>query len=787
MEKLTNGMFPSEFVSVKEKSTEGWLKQYAQAATRKGATSTPGRYTQFREKVIRNNKYTAGTQDSSIYQTKIEGENNVANLALNYDTANPIGTFVKNIVGQLQNQDYKIQFKSISPATATRFDKEFKRLKRIKAISKKKDQFAEAGVDISKYIVNEEIFETEDEIELHLELNLKDDAALALTIATQYVLDLNKYEDLERRILGDIVKHNWGAVYVEAREDGHCVIRVPQLEKLVFDYFEEEDASDCRYIGEARSVSINELRKMADGQLTNKELFEAARQGAAGSSFPYSFDQLQYYKNGDAKGMPWGGMKTTVYDLKILSVNEETGYNVPDRRSGGYKFIKSEKLKKVPEGAERVTREIENQYKVKYIPALDKVIDYGICYSPRERKEGKWSTNYECDYIMFAQDIHEMVTSSIVDQLIGKADDWILIKLNIMRMIAQAHPAGVAVDQMAVAAAANGFGEGNITPRGLIDIFTKRGVFIYSSMVHGRALQNQNPIRDTAESTLISLERMQKQMFDIISEMEIISGVPYSTISAPDKDTAVGNNKIALSNRNNSLRNIDLAYKNIANRMGKKIGSCIQDAVISGKSIMDYGQAIGYMNLDAIKATKAIPSEEFGTMVDTAPDGQDQQDVIDSLNLAIQNKSIRASIIPRIKQEIRRFPARAAKMLVIEERQYADIQNKAADERSRVSAEAMAKAGKDTEMAKVMTINAEWDRRDAHVTLEFRHKKGLSHQDYLEEARIQYQKDQAKLEQIKEAMEGDSNEESGEGNYASKDMPKESGNRMPAIPAVASQ
>ena len=776
-------MFPSEFATVKEKSGETWLKAYSQAVSNRAQALSPGGSNGFREKVIRNNKYVDGKQSPDIYKTKIEGENNVANLALFYDTANPLGAFVKNIVGQLQNQDYKPRLKSLSPESVTKFDEEFKRLKRIRMIYRNEDKFKEAGVDLSEYIEKEEIFQSDDEIEIHLELNLKDDAAMALTIATQYVLDLNKYPDLERRILADIVKHNWANIYVEANEDGKCIIRVPKLENMLFDYFEEEDGSDCRYRGERRSIDINTLKKIAGDQLTDKELFEAARNGDGNGAFPYSFGQLRYYPNGANMGMPWGGYKTTVFDLKIISSNEERGYEVEDKRAGGVKFVRESNMKKIPKDAKRVTRVIENQYKVKYIPAIDKIIDFGICYSPREKSNGRWVTNVENDYITFAQDIREMSTSSIVDQLIGKVDDWIFIKLNIMRMIAQAHPAGVAVDQVAVAAAANGFGEGNITPKGLIDIFTKRGVFIYSSMLHGRALPNANPIRDTPESTLASLERMQSQMVNIIKEMEIISGVPYNTIGEPDKDTLVGNNKIALSNRNNSLRNIDLAYRNVLGRMCSKIATCLQDAISNGHSIMDYGQAIGYGNIDAIKATKQIPMEEFGVMIDTTPDAQEQQNALDGLRLAIEQRMIRPSAVSFVADQIKVNPTRAIKFLAIEEKRFLEIQNESADGRSRAAAEANAAAGQAVEQAKMMTINAEWDRKDQHLTLEFRHDQGLSHQEYLQEQRLQHQKDKAKESQILLAVSSNNNEGS---SYESKNIPKAAGSRMPALPDTGS-
>jgi len=217
--------------------------------------------------------------------------------------------------------------------------------------------------------------------------------------------------------------------------------------------------------------------------------------------------------------------------------------------------------------------------------------------------------------------------------------------------------------------------------------------------------------------------------------------------------------------------------------MATKVSSCIQDAIISGTSIMDYGQAIGYTNLDAIKATKDIPLEEFGISVDTAPSDQDQQDVIDALALAIQAQMIRPSVVAFIKQEIRKFPARAAKMLAIEERKFMEQKAKEADARSAAAANANAEAGKAVEQAKVMTINAEWDRKDAHATLEFRHDQGLSHQEYLEKARIEFQKAQAKKEQIALAMQGSENQS---GNtYESKDMPKASGTRMPAMPVLA--
>lgn len=778
MDNKKYAQFPSEFVSVKAKSDEPWLKQYAQGAThRNGAYGVSG-FNHLRKKVVRNNKYVAGTQSSEIYQSKLEGENNVANLALFYDTSNPLGTFVKNIVGQLQAQDYKVKFESLSPESVTKFDEEFKRIKFNSELASKEEEFKEAGIDISRHIQKTEVFQSDDEIEIHLELNLKDDAAMAMSIATQYVLDYNKYPDLERLILSDLVKHAWGCLYVEVNQDGNAVIRVPRLENMGFDYFEEEDASDCKYIYETRKLSINQLKVMAAGELTDKELYEAAKSGYGDGVWPYNRFE-SYYPNNFSNGLPWGNEKAIVYDIKIKSTNDEVGYLVEDKRSGGKKFVPADRMKKAPKNAEKITKPIENQYKVKYIPNIEKVFNYGICYSPREKKNARYVTNVTSDYIMFAPDVREMRTSSIVDNLIGKVDDWIFIKLNIMRMIAQAHPAGVAVDQVAVASAANGFGTGNMTPQGLIDIFTKRGVFIYSSMINGVQLQNQRPIQDTPESTLTSLERMQNEMMSILKEMEIISGVPYNTITTPDAKELVGNSKIAALNRNNTLRGIDIAYRNILSRGAAKVSACIQDSVSNGKSLMDYGQAIGYGNIDAIKAAKGIPLEEFGVKIEVAPDPQEQQDAIDALTLAIEKGMLRPSAVAFVRSQIRVNPKRAIKYMAIEERKFSELQQQQANERSIISAESTAKAGKEVEAAKIATINAEWDRRDANKTLEFRHDQGLSHQEYMQERALQFQKDQAKKEQIELATEDSDGDK--ESPYDKKNMPKASGTRMPQV------
>lgn len=774
--------FPSDFVPQKEKTKEPWLLQAAKAAHQYGWNRFIGTQEGNRNKFKLFRRYAEGTEPTDKFKNMVQGEGNTAELALIYDIDSPLPTFVQNIVGQLQNQAYKPQIQAISPETSTEYDRKRNELKANRLLAKKAEDLKKVGVDVEKYVKKEEVFQTDEEIEIHLEMNFKDDLSMALEIATAYVLDKNRYPVLERKLIRDLVVCGQVFLKVEYDTDLDIVVRYVDPVNLTYDTVEQEDFSDAKWMGEYRYVTIDQLAVMAGDQLTEEQLFECAlnNKDNRGNGWDSRWG-TKYYPELINDGRPYGGFKIEILDLEVKSFDKYRGEWFKDDRSGQNLFKPANKTPR-KEDSQFVEKTIENIYKCKFITGTEYIIDYGIKTNiPRDKEGELYYTNADFGFIGFAPDIYDMVNKSIVGKLINTSDQYKLLSLHEQRVIAEAHPAGVAVDMAAVAAAVNGMGEKNLRPRDLINIFRKTGTFVYSSQVHGKPINNQKPIQDIPESTLVALNQLQAKKQALVAEMEMATGVPYSTIGTPDKDTLVGTAKLASVNRNNALRYLNTAYKDVLNRATKTICRMVQDRIDDGKKIEDYGMAIGYGNVDTIKISKRIPLCDLGITIKTAPDGDEQEALLQILNNSLSNGQIKpsdAAIVRRISQQNVEL---AERYLKVWEKKYADEKNESALMNTQAQSQAQAQAAMAIEKSKQQTLQVEYQLKMQYLQMEYRLKYGESNIDHQEKMKEIVMEGEMKNENIETAMEGGQRKEGGETEYSELGLPKSSGVRLPSV------
>lgn len=783
---LKDANFPSEFDSRAEKGKHDWLFKYAKAIEADARVSNSFYLggTDFAARFVRNDLYIKGQQPAEMYKPKPDNEegdpgNDTAKLEIFYDTSNPIGTIVNNVVGALQNQGYKPRVINMSPESRTEYDKGLEMFKRKQALAANADSLKAAGLDPSKYIKGiKQIITSEDEMELHFEMNFKDDEAFCVQTLLDYILTSNRYPELERRALRNLVASGWLVVFVDDTHSGKIILRVEKIQNFRCSYFEQEDGSDIRWAYTARTWNINELAVAANNELTEAQLFEAAKANWPSSSGQWPWGQM-YDPNRYGTSRPWGNAQAKVMDARLISVNNTRYAKVENKRTNGVKLLDLSDGQESPKDAEIIEIPCQYTYGFKYVFGTSIIFDYG-------EKPAYWSVGHngsvqataKLGYHLFAPDIENMSNSCLVDQLIGLADRWVFTRINIDRMIAQAHPAGAWINIDAMAGAINGFGEGRLKPKDMLRMFQLKGSGYYSTQIEGVNI-DQNPIREVSESTLQSVIQMMSVLADIRSQMEIISGVPFGTIGEPSQDQAVGNMKFAAVNRNNTLRYIDIAYRSVMQRVCENIVSIVQHQLSEGGTLLDYGVAIGYESVEILKMSKRIPLIQLGISIEVAPDPSDQTAVLTGLQKAFELNIIGAGDYVRIFELIKTSPLRAAKYLQIIENKRQREKEQADIKKIMANAQESAKAGMAVEerKAKNEAFYSQLRIRELHV--KYKLDQGLSHQDYMEDMKLLNVEYDRKEDLVELATE-----QATSGSYESKNLPKKAGVRLPSIPSA---
>jgi hypothetical protein len=133
--------------------------------------------------------------------------------------------------------------------------------------------------------------ESEEELELHMQLDYKDSVEIAEEEAINNVFDHNKYQLIKKRLDYDITVIGMGAVKNEYTTSEGINIKYVDPADLVYSYTESPHFEDIYYVGEIRKVSVVDLKKQypeltaedirrdVEGQGTNAKLYNKSYAG----------------------------------------------------------------------------------------------------------------------------------------------------------------------------------------------------------------------------------------------------------------------------------------------------------------------------------------------------------------------------------------------------------------------------------------------------------------------------------------------------------------------------
>jgi len=775
--------FPSDFVPQPQKKKADWIKQACKAAHSYSNLHFTASLDSERQKYIKLRKYAAGGYDKQKFKNLISGRGNTTVANYNLEIATPIPTVKENLVGQFENQGLKPKVKCLSPQGTTQYDKKIKELKTDRFLMSKADELLQAGVDIKTKLSGKVIVEDDEEIELYMDTNFKDDYTAAMQAAIDYVLEANDLEGFRRKVYEDLVVCGKGVIKVEFDENYDIRIRHVDVVQHISDYVKKDDFTDAKYQGEYMEMSIDDLAELAQEELSEENLMEIAR-SVAGKNGNGDWVQswgTKYYPASIDEVRPYGRFKVIVLDLEYKSVDKYR-YEKKKAKGGGFYFDRINGKPK-SENSEIVEKKLINIYKGKYIVGTEYVFDYGLKENmTREVINGNYSADTDFGFISFAPDIHDMRNTSLIERLIGLADAYILTNLKAQTIIAKSRTQGIRIDVSMLGAITNALGEKNIRPRDLIDMMEQTSTYYFSSITEkGTVLPNTMPISEVPESPMNGLQSLAMHEQGILRAMEFATGVPLSTLGAPPSDTLVGLQKAATENRNNATRFINHSYKSILSRASKVITLMVQDSIGGGaKKIDDYRMSIGNFSANMLDFTKDLTAVQFGIFIDILPDAVEQQNMLDMVNRGLQSGVLKQSQAMRVLRIGKENPELAERVMAFYEKKNTQEQQQSAQLNAQAQAQANAQAAQLAEQARQQTMQLEYQLKAQYLQLEYQLKGQMSQLDHREDVNLELVKGDIKAEHI-EIATGQENEGIEESDLRSMSFPKEAGQIEPRV------
>ena len=636
-EAVTKGYFPSQIVSDLEKMSDDYGLKVAKAIESEwfkrdsGTNRFFGNQTEFHKLRL----YARGEQSIQKYKDELSINGDLSYLNLDWKPVPIIPKFVDIVVNGISERAFDIKTYTQDPygmSKRTKYMESVLRDMRTKDISKfAKDNF---GVEITENDP-EKLPDSQEELELHMQLTYKQAVELAEEQAINVVLNGNRYDLTRRRVNYDLTVLGIGCVKTTFSKAEGIKVDYVDPANLVYSYTESPYFDDIYYVGEVKSVPVNELKK-AFPNLTQDELEKITGQGFQNSGF-YNrslTEQNQLDKN----------------QVQVLYFNYKTYanevYKVKETATGASKIIVKEGdwNPVIDDALEQRFGKLEKSIEVLYEGALilgtEIMLKWGLAKNMLRPKSDY--TKVQMNYSICAPRMYKGRIESLVGRITGFADMIQLTHLKLQQVMSRLVPDGVYLDADGLAEIDLGNGT-NYNPQEALNMFFQTGSIIGRSFTSdGDMNPGKIPIQEIQNSA--GGAKMQSLIGTYNYYLQMIRDVTglneARDASTPSKDSLVGVQKIAAANSNTATRHILQSGLFLTAETAEKVSLRISDILEYSPTKNAFIQSIGTHNVATLDELTELHLYDFGIFIELAPDEEQKQMLENNIQMALTQQTI---------------------------------------------------------------------------------------------------------------------------------------------------
>ena len=202
-EAVVRSYFPSQVVSDLEKMSPEYGLKVAKAIENEWFVSsrTSNRWNSSKNNYEKLRLYARGKQSIQKYKDELSINGDLSYLNLDWKPVPIISKFVDIVVNGISERTYDIKAYSQDPYSVAKRTEYMQRMKS-DMMSKDLNDFAEQAFGINLYQNNkEELPETKEELDLHMQLTYKQSVEIAEEQAINVLMEGNRYELIKKKIL----------------------------------------------------------------------------------------------------------------------------------------------------------------------------------------------------------------------------------------------------------------------------------------------------------------------------------------------------------------------------------------------------------------------------------------------------------------------------------------------------------------------------------------------------------------------------------------------------------
>lgn len=599
-------------------------------------------------KIQENRLYATGRQSPDIYKPKMDAQIDNAGddtwMNISWEISSPAPKFINVVVGDLINQDYKIEFNAIDPYSRTKKQKVrddfFGKMVRKKIIQELEN---EVGLKLQ----NDKSFvpEDEDELNIYMDMSFKLGVETAMEQLVSAIFDHNDWHNIKKRVIRDLVENNKGAIRLYFDENNNIRIRYVDISGLITSYTDHPDYSDCEYEAELYKITIRELRKRAKGKLSEESLFEIARANAGKGNNPnWQYDSTFDIARSANNLYSYDDYRITVLDFVLYSTDV---YKWSEKKkSDGRIFVDKESYNYTPSKKSKnevnlIEKQIEVQYTGLWVYGTEYMVGYGREKNiVRPKVNGGLTPVTFHKYIIFEPNLKFGTSVSLIDVMKPDLDGIQISTLKMRHFISSALPPGMDIDVNAINNIT--MGAKDYSPLTLLKLLAQKGHMIYSRENDNGDYVNGKPVefnpRGIADGLMPFISTIQYHIQNIRDNTGINEA---RDASKPDNKALVGTQKLALLASNNATRELYDAYVNgIFKRGGQIIASMLQ-VLAEIKGLTPYENIVGEMGVDMIEFSKEATMAELGIKVESLPTENELQQLHADIGISLERGELR--------------------------------------------------------------------------------------------------------------------------------------------------
>ena len=576
--------------------------------------------------------YARGEQSIQKYKDELSINGDLSYLNLDWRPVPIISKFVDIVVNGIAQRTYDIKAYSQDPHGIA------KRTEYMESILKdmRLREFNEAvknnlNLDVRKSNI-EELPETNDELELHMQLTYKQSIEIAEEQAINTLLEGNKYELIKKQFYQDLTVLGIGAVKTSFNTSEGVVVDYVDPANLVYSYTDSPYFEDIYYVGEVKSIPVNELAKEFP-HLTEVDLEDIMKNKTTNRSnynSKYSID------------------KEDNNTIQVLYFNYKTYmnevYKVKDTATGAAKIIQKDDSFNPPPNKQgdygKMLRSIECLYDGAMILGTEKLLRWEMAKNMLRPKSN--FTKVKMNYAICAPRMYNGKIESLVSRITGFADMIQLTHLKLQQVMARMVPDGVYLDADGLAEIDLGNGT-NYNPQEALNMFFQTGSVIGRSFTsEGDMNPGKVPIQEITSGSggnkmqaLIANYNYYLQMIrDVTGLNEARDG------SMPDKNALVGVQKLAAANSNTATRHILQSGLYLTAEVAECLSLRISDILEHSPTRQAFIESIGVHNSAVLEELSQLHLYDFGIFIDLQPDDEEKMMLENNIQMALQQQII---------------------------------------------------------------------------------------------------------------------------------------------------